>query len=107
MSANIMKMQEKYGSHLFNIIPETYLMPDDFHQFYQRFHQLQKEENDALWIIKPNDMSRGRGIYIVSILTSRLTFESLVAKRTASSLGTFPILSSSTAISLIFVSMCA
>ena len=35
---NIVKMQEKFGKEEFNIIPDTYILPDEFADFYSHFH---------------------------------------------------------------------
>ena len=60
-----MKMQLKHGKKEFNIIPETYVLPDGFNDFYNTHIELKARHKSALWIIKPNGLSRGRGIYIV------------------------------------------
>jgi len=31
---NIVKMQERFGKEEFNIIPDTYILPDEFADFY-------------------------------------------------------------------------
>lgn len=47
-------MQEKFGKEEFNIIPDTYILPDEFADFYSHFHKLKaKEVQNNLWIIKP------------------------------------------------------
>ena len=51
---NVVQMQEKYGKDEFNIIPDTYILPDEFADFYSHFHKLKaKEVQNNLWIIKP------------------------------------------------------
>ena len=40
LCANIVKMQEKFGKEAFDIIPETYNLPDEFADFYNHFHML-------------------------------------------------------------------
>ena len=36
---NVVKMQEKYGKHLFDFIPDTYVLPDEFGEFYAHFQK--------------------------------------------------------------------
>ena len=70
LGANIVKMQEKYGKEPFNIIPDTYNLPDEFADFYNHFNS-QKQKLDAnnqwqnQWIIKPSNSCQGKGIYII------------------------------------------
>ena len=62
---NVVQMQEKFGKDEFNIIPDTYILPDEFADFYSHFHKLKSKELSNLWIIKPQNSSQGKGIYIV------------------------------------------
>ena len=36
---NVVKMQEKYGKQLFDFIPDTYVLPDEFGDFYSHFQK--------------------------------------------------------------------
>jgi hypothetical protein len=70
-------MQEKYGKEAFDIIPDTYNLPDEFADFYSHFHQLRQKmdqmksssdkqvENFNQWIIKPQNSCQGKGIFII------------------------------------------
>lgn len=59
-------MQDKFGKDEFNIIPDTYILPDEFADFYSHFHKLKaKEVQNNQWIIKPQNSSQGKGIYII------------------------------------------
>ena len=60
-------MQDKHGTGQWNFLPETYVLPDQYGDFVQWFKKYRKEYNDKnnYWIVKPSNMSRGRGIYII------------------------------------------
>lgn len=63
---NVVQMQDKFGKDEFNIIPDTYILPDEFADFYSHFHKLKaKEVQNNQWIIKPQNSSQGKGIYII------------------------------------------
>ncbi len=47
----------------FDFLPETFVIPQQFGEFVQAFKS--NKERDNLWIVKPTNLSRGRGIYIV------------------------------------------
>jgi len=63
---NVVKMQERFGKEAFNILPDSYILPDEFADFYSHFHNLRSKEQTNMWIIKPQNSSQGKGIYIVS-----------------------------------------
>ena len=46
-------MQEKYGKEESNIIPDSYILPDEFADFYNHFHSLRNKDLQNMWIIKP------------------------------------------------------
>lgn len=76
---NIVKIQEKFGKEAFNIIPDSYILPDEFADFYSHFHSLKSKEQSNMWIIKPQNSSQGKGIYIVSVyLLNQSQIKSLI-----------------------------
>jgi tubulin polyglutamylase TTLL5 len=55
---NVGKMQMKYGKNHFDFLPETYILPDEFSEFYKAFMLKQKETSDKnTWIVKPASSS--------------------------------------------------
>lgn len=62
LCANIVKMNEKYGN--FDIIPETFILPDEFTDFNIQFQKYKNKEKN-LWIVKPQASSKGKGIYMI------------------------------------------
>ena len=53
MCYNIVKMQKIYGREPFNIIPETYILPIEFPDFYANYHKNKGLKENDLWIVKP------------------------------------------------------
>ena len=37
---NVVRMQEKYGKYYYDIVPDTYCLPDEFADFYAHYHKL-------------------------------------------------------------------
>jgi tubulin polyglutamylase TTLL5 len=88
LCVNIVRMQEKHGKEAFDIIPDTYNLPDEFADFYQHFHSTkQKIEAGSVrrdgnqWIIKPVNSCQGRGIFIVDEISEVPIDEPLIASR--------------------------
>ncbi|CAG9317785.1 unnamed protein product [Blepharisma stoltei] len=61
MCANIVAMQKKFGKQAFDFIPDTFILPDEYSDFYNQFYR----DKTAQWILKPSASSRGRGIYLI------------------------------------------
>ena len=81
---NVVKMQERFGKETFNILPDSYILPDEFADFYSHFHNLRSKEQTNMWIIKPQNSSQGKGIYIVSEKSYKFTtfvFRSMISPR--------------------------
>lgn len=51
----------KYGKNHFDFTPETYILPDEFSEFYKTFNANNKDENSSnnnnMWIVKPSSSS--------------------------------------------------
>ena len=55
------RLAESEAAKRFDFFPETFSMPED----YQRFLTTARDESEQLWIKKPKNLSRGRGIDMV------------------------------------------
>lgn len=77
-------MQEKFGNENFDIIPDTYILPDEFADFYSHFHSLKnkgKEGEQNMWIVKPSASSQGRGIYLIDDISEAPIKENCIISR--------------------------
>ena len=58
-------MQRRFGEFDFDISPETFVLPNQFDDFYEHYKFLKKEFPEKnMWIIKPAAGARGKGIYV-------------------------------------------
>jgi len=58
----IKKAKQLYGQ-VYNFTPLTFIIPNEYKQF---INYSNKDGNEgAIWICKPSDLSRGRGITII------------------------------------------
>ena len=55
------KAYKKLFPKMYNFIPTTYIIPTDIKEFEFDFRKYRK----ALWIVKPVNLSRGRGVHIL------------------------------------------
>ena len=78
---NVVKMQEKFGKEAFCIIPDSYVLPDEFADFYSHFHNLRSKEKSNMWIIKPQNSSQGKGIYIIDDISEVPIDEACIISR--------------------------
>ena len=65
MSVNILKMKERYNEK-YDFIPETYVLPEEYGEFFSCFNTLKASKGIDTWIVKPSNLSRGRGIYLIN-----------------------------------------
>ncbi|CAI2383344.1 unnamed protein product [Moneuplotes crassus] len=65
---NVHTMITQFGRKEFEIIPETYVLPGEFGNFFDSFKKRENNEKttENIWIVKANALSRGRGIYLVN-----------------------------------------
>lgn len=65
---NLLRMRKKHAAAYSGVIPETYLTANEYdrQQFLTQFHA----QPHVLWILKPPNLSCGRGIKLVSAASS-------------------------------------
>jgi tubulin polyglutamylase TTLL5 len=62
-------MQEKFGYDVFDFLPDTYVLPNEFGDLVSHFQKLkQTDPKRNVWIVKPSNSSRGRGIHLIDDL---------------------------------------
>lgn len=80
LARNMRRMRGVYGASVYNFTPMSFNLPNDYTKFVAEYtrsiNQQQEEQHEAnasgesqvakrdLWICKPADLSRGRGIFI-------------------------------------------
>lgn len=78
LARNMRRMRGVYGVVVFNFTPIGFNLPNDYTKFVAEYSKSQQEAavlgKKTLWICKPADMSRGRGIFIFQEL-SELTYD--------------------------------
>lgn len=76
-------MQDRFGKAVFDFIPDTYVLPDQFGDFISHFQKLKAATGGArnLWIVKPANLSRGRGIYLIDDVNEVSVEETSVISR--------------------------
>jgi hypothetical protein len=55
------KMYKKLFPDLYNFVSDTYILPNDA----ENFEKIYKRNKNVLWIVKPVNMSRGRGVHLL------------------------------------------
>jgi tubulin polyglutamylase TTLL5 len=60
MCINLKMMSEKHGKKHFDFVPDTFVLPEEFSQFYSDFSGSKNR-----WIVKPSCSSQGRGIFLL------------------------------------------
>ena len=55
------KLYKKIFPDLYNFVSNTYILPNDA----EKFEKIYKKNKNILWIVKPVNMSRGRGVHLL------------------------------------------
>ena len=77
MSIHLLSMQEKFGIQEFGFFPETFVIPEQYSEFYAKFYS----DKQAQWIVKPCNSSQGKGIFILDSLNNLPTSEGCIVSR--------------------------
>ena len=77
LALSILKMQKKFGKEEFDFYPDTYVLPEEFSEFYMHFNK----SRDPYWILKPVNSSQGKGINLIDNLTQVPTNEPFVISK--------------------------
>ncbi|XP_060077148.1 tubulin polyglutamylase TTLL7-like [Ylistrum balloti] len=67
LARNLKRMKGVHGAGVYNFSPIAFNLPNDYTRFvaeYSRLKQQHSESKHILWICKPADLSRGRGIFL-------------------------------------------
>ena len=63
LGRHLMRMQ-RYLPNDFNFFPTSYCLPHDYKDFSEEVMKKKKKNVQRTFIVKPNDESQGRGIYL-------------------------------------------
>ena len=72
LARNLKRMKGVHGAGVYNFSPVAFNLPNDYTRFVAEYSKLKQGGNDKnlLWICKPADQSRGRGIFIFRDISS-------------------------------------
>ena len=70
--ARIIKKQQSIFGKIYDFIPVTFILPNEYNKFVEYFNRTSQKEQT--WIVKPTDLSRGRGINLINEV-SQLKFD--------------------------------
>jgi Tubulin-tyrosine ligase family len=77
MSVHLTSIQEKFGKDDYNFFPETYVIPEEYAEFYTKYYS----DKQAQWIVKPCNSSQGKGIFMLDSLSSLPTIEGCIVSK--------------------------
>lgn len=81
-SASNVAIKDNPKGELWNLMPQTFVLPQEFNNFVKAFSAGQQADAAKnLWIIKPVGMSRGRGISVVNDIGSVSYSEQVVCQK--------------------------
>uniref|UniRef100_A0A3Q2UTG3 Tubulin tyrosine ligase-like family, member 2 n=1 Tax=Haplochromis burtoni TaxID=8153 RepID=A0A3Q2UTG3_HAPBU len=86
LARNLRRMKATFGSALYDFSPTTFILPNDYTCFLAEYNRLRLARGTSVyWIVKPVDLSRGRGIFIFEDIKDLVYDCSVVIQRYISS----------------------
>ncbi|CAK7300353.1 Probable tubulin polyglutamylase TTLL2 [Vulpes lagopus] len=83
LARHLKHMKRMYGTPLYEFIPLTFIMPNDYNKFvaedFREKHVLGAKH--SYWICKPAELSRGRGIIIFSDIKDLLFDDTYIVQK--------------------------
>uniref|UniRef100_A0A3Q0QUE1 Tubulin tyrosine ligase-like family, member 2 n=1 Tax=Amphilophus citrinellus TaxID=61819 RepID=A0A3Q0QUE1_AMPCI len=65
LARNLKRMKAAFGSALYDFSPTTFILPSEYTRFLAEYNRLRMARGtSAYWIVKPVDLSKGKGIFI-------------------------------------------
>lgn len=77
MSIHLASMQEKFGKEDYGFFPDTYVIPEEYSEFYTRYYA----DKNSQWIVKPCNSSQGKGIFMLDALANLPTTEGCIVSK--------------------------
>lgn len=68
LARTIKKNQSVFGQ-IYDFIPTTFQLPNEYNKFCDSFQKSAQNKEEQIWICKPTDLSRGRGITLINDVT--------------------------------------
>jgi tubulin polyglutamylase TTLL2 len=59
-------MRDMHGATNFDFIPRSYSLPTEYETFKKEATKTNKNKDPNVWIVKPINLSRGRGIFVTN-----------------------------------------
>lgn len=79
---NIRRMKDMHGAKHFDFTPRSYSLPKEYDLFKADFSKSKSKENlSNTWIVKPINLSRGRGIFVTNNLNEVPTDQEAVVQK--------------------------
>ncbi|XP_063681527.1 probable tubulin polyglutamylase TTLL2 isoform X2 [Bolinopsis microptera] len=79
--ARCLKRMRMVHGTIFNFFPVSFNLPNDYTKFLSYFSKIQSKKGKQVWICKPSDLSRGRGIFLFDNISDLLYDGSTVVQR--------------------------